>query len=125
MPIPKSYFRNYIAPSSKKVFQKKISSSGFSPFISVECQATRSPNHHKKTSVNFKAAKRSLVYFGFDLGDRAGQEPEGVAIVRENRSYILITQEEWESLIETAELMQLPNLLNQVATDAPAQLVSQ
>ena len=65
------------------------------------------------------------MYFGFDLGDRAGQEPEGVAIVRENRSYILITQEEWESLIETAELMQLPNLLNQVATDAPAQLVSQ
>ncbi|TYQ24811.1 type II toxin-antitoxin system Phd/YefM family antitoxin [Pseudanabaena sp. UWO311] len=51
-----------------------------------------------------------------ELCDRAGQEPEGVAIVRENRSYILITQEEWESLIETAELMQLPNLLNQVAS---------
>jgi|GEM_PF-707267 len=47
--------------------------------------------------------------------NRAGQEPEGVAIVRENRSYILITQEEWESLIETAELMQIPNLLKQVA----------
>jgi PHD/YefM family antitoxin component YafN of YafNO toxin-antitoxin module len=27
-----------------------------------------------------------------------------------------ITQEEWESLIETAELMQLPNLLTQVAS---------
>jgi PHD/YefM family antitoxin component YafN of YafNO toxin-antitoxin module len=51
-----------------------------------------------------------------ELCDRAGQEPEGVAIVRENRSYILITQEEWESLIETAELMQLPNLLTQVAS---------
>jgi PHD/YefM family antitoxin component YafN of YafNO toxin-antitoxin module len=60
-----------------------------------------------------------------ELCDRAGQEPEGVAIVRENRSYILITQEKWESLIETAELMQLPNLLTQVATDAPAQLLSQ
>ena len=35
--------------------------------------------------------------------------------MRENRSYILITQEEWESLIETAELMQIPNLLKQVA----------
>ncbi len=51
-----------------------------------------------------------------ELCDRAGQEPEGVAIVREDRSYILITQEEWESLIETAELMQLPNLLTQVAS---------
>ena len=51
-----------------------------------------------------------------ELCDRTGQEPEGVAIVRENRSYILITQEEWESLIETAELMQLPNLLTQVAS---------
>ena len=51
-----------------------------------------------------------------ELCDRAGQEPEGVAIVRENRSYILITQEEWESLIETAELMQLPNLLTQIAS---------
>ncbi|PZO38515.1 MAG: prevent-host-death family protein [Pseudanabaena frigida] len=51
-----------------------------------------------------------------ELCDRAGQEPEGVEIVRENRSYILITQEEWESLIETAELMQIPNLLNQVAS---------
>jgi antitoxin YefM len=50
-----------------------------------------------------------------ELCDRAGQEPEGVAIVRENRSYILITQEDWEALIETAELMQVPNLLEQVA----------
>ncbi|WP_434687387.1 hypothetical protein [Pseudanabaena minima] len=30
----------------------------------------RSHNHPKKTSVIFKAAKRSRVYFGFDLGDR-------------------------------------------------------
>ena len=51
-----------------------------------------------------------------ELCDRAGQEPEGVAIVRENRSYILITQEEWESLMETAELMRVPNLLKQVAS---------
>ncbi len=49
-----------------------------------------------------------------ELCDRAGQEPEGVAIVRENRSYVLITQEEWESLMETAELVRVPNLLEQV-----------
>jgi antitoxin YefM len=46
--------------------------------------------------------------------NRAGKEPEGIAIVRENRSYVLITYEEWESLIETAELMKVPNLLKQV-----------
>ncbi|MEE3719251.1 type II toxin-antitoxin system Phd/YefM family antitoxin [Tumidithrix elongata RA019] len=49
-----------------------------------------------------------------ELCERAGKEPEGVAIVRENRSYVLITYEEWESLIETAELMKVPNLLKQV-----------
>ena len=46
-----------------------------------------------------------------ELCDRAGEESEGVAIVRKNRSYILITHEEWESLIETAELVKAPNLL--------------
>ncbi len=51
-----------------------------------------------------------------ELCDRADLEPEGIAIVRENRSFILITQEEWESLTETAELMQVPNLLKQVAS---------
>jgi antitoxin YefM len=49
-----------------------------------------------------------------ELCDRAGKEPEGVAIVRENQSYVLITYEEWESLIETAELIKVPNLLKQV-----------
>jgi PHD/YefM family antitoxin component YafN of YafNO toxin-antitoxin module len=37
-----------------------------------------------------------------------------VSIVRENRSYVLISHEEWESLIETAELIKVPNLLEQV-----------
>ncbi|MBD2152879.1 type II toxin-antitoxin system Phd/YefM family antitoxin [Pseudanabaena sp. FACHB-1277] len=49
-----------------------------------------------------------------ELCDRAGQEPEGVAIVNENRSYILIAQEEWESLMETAMIMQTPNILQQI-----------
>ncbi len=51
-----------------------------------------------------------------ELCDRAQQEPDGIASVRENQSYILITQAEWEALQETAELMQIPNLLEQVAT---------
>ncbi|GCA87920.1 hypothetical protein MiTa_01260 [Microcystis aeruginosa NIES-4264] len=46
-----------------------------------------------------------------ELCDRTEKEPDGVVIVRENRSYILITQEEWESLAETSELMQDPKLL--------------
>jgi PHD/YefM family antitoxin component YafN of YafNO toxin-antitoxin module len=33
-----------------------------------------------------------------ELCDRTEKEPDGVAIVRENRSYILITQAKWESL---------------------------
>jgi PHD/YefM family antitoxin component YafN of YafNO toxin-antitoxin module len=37
-----------------------------------------------------------------------------VAIVRENQSYVLISQEEWESLLETAELLQIPGILEQV-----------
>jgi PHD/YefM family antitoxin component YafN of YafNO toxin-antitoxin module len=37
-------------------------------------------------------------------------------IVRENRSYILITKEEWESLAETSELMQDPKLLQHIAS---------
>jgi antitoxin YefM len=49
-----------------------------------------------------------------ELCDRAGKDSEGIAIVRENRSYILITYEEWESIMETAELMQIPKLLKQV-----------
>ncbi len=48
--------------------------------------------------------------------ERATQESEGVAIVRENQSDVLITQAEWESLIETAMLLQVPNLLQDVET---------
>ena len=51
-----------------------------------------------------------------ELCDRTEKEPDGVVIVRENRSYILITQEEWESLAETSELMQDPKLLQHIAS---------
>ena len=51
-----------------------------------------------------------------ELCDRATQEPEGVAIVRDNRSYVLVTQEEWDSILETAMLIQIPNILQQVTS---------
>jgi PHD/YefM family antitoxin component YafN of YafNO toxin-antitoxin module len=49
-----------------------------------------------------------------ELCHRATKESEGVAIISENRSYVLIAQEEWESLIETAMIMQTPNILQQI-----------
>lgn len=49
-----------------------------------------------------------------ELCDRATKASEGIAIVSENRSYILIAQEEWESLMETAMIMQTPNILQQI-----------
>jgi PHD/YefM family antitoxin component YafN of YafNO toxin-antitoxin module len=49
-----------------------------------------------------------------ELCDRASKEAEGVAIVRENQSYVLISQGKWESLLETAELLQIPGILEQV-----------
>ena len=41
-----------------------------------------------------------------ELIARARTEPGGVAIVQENQSFVLISQEELESWIETAELLQ-------------------
>ena len=35
-----------------------------------------------------------------ELCDRTEKEPDGVVIVRENRSYILITQAKWESFFK-------------------------
>jgi len=48
-----------------------------------------------------------------ELCDRAAQEPEGVAIVRDNRSYVLVTQEEWD-----ARMQGVPNLLDSPANAA-------
>lgn len=51
-----------------------------------------------------------------EVCDRATQEPEGVAIMHDNRSYVLVTQEERESTLETAMLLQIPNILEQVSS---------
>ncbi|HAA31014.1 MAG TPA: prevent-host-death family protein [Cyanobacteria bacterium UBA8553] len=49
-----------------------------------------------------------------ELIERASTEAGGVVIVQENKSFILISQEELEALIETAELLQEPNLLSDI-----------
>lgn len=45
---------------------------------------------------------------------RASKESGGVVIVQENKSFILISQEELEAWVETAELLQEPNLLSDI-----------
>ena len=51
-----------------------------------------------------------------ELCDRATKESEGVSIVRNNQSYMLVTQEEWESLLETALILQVPQILQHIET---------
>ena len=51
-----------------------------------------------------------------ELCDRVTQNSEGVAIVRNQQSYVLMTQEEWESLMETVMLLRDPNLLQDIET---------
>lgn len=46
--------------------------------------------------------------------ERASTEAGGVVIVQENKSFILISQEELEAWVETAELLQDPNLLSDI-----------
>ena len=46
-----------------------------------------------------------------EIIQRANTETEGVTIVKDNKSYVLIDREELEALIETAELLEVPNLL--------------
>jgi antitoxin YefM len=46
-----------------------------------------------------------------EIIQRAKIEAEGITIVEDNQSFVLIDQEELEALIETAELLQIPELL--------------
>lgn len=47
--------------------------------------------------------------------ERAGTEPGGVVIVQENKKLVLISQEELDALVETASLLQDPDLLTDIA----------
>ncbi|PSB30339.1 type II toxin-antitoxin system Phd/YefM family antitoxin [Stenomitos frigidus] len=49
-----------------------------------------------------------------EILDRASHDPEGVAIVQANKSFVLINQEELEALIETIELLKNPTLLTDI-----------
>jgi prevent-host-death family protein len=50
-----------------------------------------------------------------ELLQRASTEPEGIVIVQENRSFVLLELETLQALMETAELLQVPDLLADVA----------
>ena len=50
-----------------------------------------------------------------EIIQRADTEIEGVTIVKDNKSFVLIEQEELEALIETAELLQMPEILADVS----------
>lgn len=45
-----------------------------------------------------------------ELCDRTEQGQTGIKINRGDRSFILLTQEEWETLVETAQWLQTPTL---------------
>ena len=45
----------------------------------------------------------------------ADLEAEGVTIVKENKSFVLINREEFEALVETAELLQVPKIIEDVS----------
>lgn len=49
-----------------------------------------------------------------EMIQRASTDAGGVVIVQENKSFILISQEELEAWVETAELLQEPNLLSDI-----------
>lgn len=46
---------------------------------------------------------------------RADIEAEGVTIVKDNKSFVLIERQELEALIETAELLQMPEIVNDIS----------
>lgn len=50
-----------------------------------------------------------------EIIQRAKIEAEGVTIVKDNQSFVLIDQQELEALVETAELLQIPDILTDVS----------
>ncbi len=50
-----------------------------------------------------------------EIIQRANTEAEGVTIVKDNKSYVLIDREELEALIETAELLQTHDIPKDVS----------
>ncbi|PSB01005.1 type II toxin-antitoxin system Phd/YefM family antitoxin [Merismopedia glauca] len=50
-----------------------------------------------------------------EIIQRASTEPEGIIIVKDNKSFVLIDRQELEALIETSELLDIPNLATDIA----------
>ncbi len=50
-----------------------------------------------------------------EIIQRANTEAEGVTIVKDNKSFVSIDREELEALIETAELLQDPEVLTDIS----------
>ena len=50
-----------------------------------------------------------------EIIQRANTEAEGVTIVKDNKSFVLIDRKELEALIETAELLQDPEVLTDIS----------
>ena len=50
-----------------------------------------------------------------EIIERANTESTGVTIVKDNKSYVLIDQEELDALIETAEILQTPDILQDIS----------
>jgi antitoxin YefM len=50
-----------------------------------------------------------------EIIQRANIEAEGVTIVKDNQSFVLIDQEELEALVETAELLQVSGILTDIS----------
>ena len=50
-----------------------------------------------------------------EIIQRADTDAEGVTIVKDNKSFVLIDQKELEALMETAELLQVPEILTDIS----------
>ncbi|MDJ0691203.1 MAG: type II toxin-antitoxin system prevent-host-death family antitoxin [Xenococcaceae cyanobacterium MO_188.B32] len=50
-----------------------------------------------------------------EILQRANTEAEGVVIVKDNKSFVLIDREELKILVETAELLQMPDILTDIS----------
>lgn len=49
-----------------------------------------------------------------ELCDRTKQEGNGIKISRGDQGFVLLTQEDWEALVETNEWLQSPNIIADV-----------
>ena len=49
-----------------------------------------------------------------ELCDRTVKEPQGIKISRGDQDFILLSQADWDALVETTEWLQFPNIISDV-----------